>query len=750
MAAGCVSLWIAVLTLPMWTGNFLASPYGDQLSTGYGFRAWGAEQWRSTGSIPLWNPEIFGGLPFVAAQHGDIFYPTAFVRLVLPVATAMNLGFAVHYILAGLFAYLLLRKLEVSWTGSVVGALAYQLSGVVASLVQPGHDGKLFVTALLPLALLALMLGLRERRFEGHGLLALSVGLALLSPHYQMTYYMLIVAGLFALYLTFGESHPQPVRQRLGHLGLALAAVLVGFGMATIQILPFYHYLPFSPRAEGYYGFEGSTSYAIPWEHAPEFFFANFAGSRETYWGTNPLKLHSEYLGLPVVGLAVLGAAAPAPERRRVVWWLGGIGALFLLISLGAATPFYRVWWTLMPFVKQTRAPGMAFFVVALVVSSLAAFGVERLERGQGRRHAVAWLAVGGLCCLLAFSGALGGIAESFARDHQAQGAQMGRDLPATARAAADGIRWGGVVSALALLGVGVVTLGALRGMLNPMAVAIALIGIPSADLWRNASGFWTYTTDHQRLYGHDPVLDTIRKVTPPIRALDLGAYPGSSLMAHRVAQLLGHHGNELRHFDELLGGKNEWRNLGTLGLWDLFAIQYVIAPEPSRLDSLPGYRPVLSGVTSAAGPSARLYERIVPQPYARIVPAAVKATDEQAIATVLDARFSPDRAVLLAHDAPVEPKPVTQLPQPLTAQAAVKTWAPGHMTIELSPAPAVEGYLVVSENFYPDWQAAADGRSVPVVRGNLSLITVVLPAGAQTVELTFSSGDYRLGRSIT
>ena len=95
----------------------------------------------------------------------------------------MNLGFAVHYVLVGLFTYLLLRKLKVSWTGSVLGGVAFQLTGVVASYVNPGHDGKLFVTALFPLSLLALWMALRQRKWEGYPFLALAVGLAVLAPH---------------------------------------------------------------------------------------------------------------------------------------------------------------------------------------------------------------------------------------------------------------------------------------------------------------------------------------------------------------------------------------------------------------------------------------------------------------------------------------------------------------------------------------------------------------------------------------
>ena len=118
-ATGIFSLWIAILSLPMLAGRFLGTPFSDQYKAGYGFRAWAAAQWKELGEVPLWNPEIFGGMPFVAGMHGDIFYPTAWVRLALPTHIAMNLGFAVHYVLAGLFAYLLFRRLKISWVGPI-------------------------------------------------------------------------------------------------------------------------------------------------------------------------------------------------------------------------------------------------------------------------------------------------------------------------------------------------------------------------------------------------------------------------------------------------------------------------------------------------------------------------------------------------------------------------------------------------------------------------------------------------------
>lgn len=743
-ATGLLAFWIGVLSLPMLAGRWLAGPMSDQYATGYAFRAWGAEQLRSAGAMPLWNPEIFGGLPFVAAQHGDIFYWTSWLRLVLPTDVVMNLGFVIHYVAAGVFTYLLLRMLGLRWLGAVVGGLAYQLSGIVASYPAPGHDGKLFVTALLPLTLIALIWALRRGRWEGFGLLALAVGLALLSPHYQMTYYLLIAAGLFALYLAFGEPREGSApAKRAGLLAVALVAVLVGFGIAMVQVIPFYEYIPFSPRATGYYGFAGSVSYAIPWEHVPEFALADFVGAADTYWGSNPLKLHSEYLGLPVIALAALGVASP---RRRLTAWVGGIGLLFLLISLGSATPFYRLWWAVMPFVKQTRAPGMAFYVVAFAVAIFAALGTERLERGEGRRQLTIWLVIAGTIVLLALSGALGTVPGTLAT-----GTQGGPARPVSGAALA-AIRWGAALSGVALAAVAGIALYHRRRPFRAPLFALGLVVILGADLWRNARDFWIYSASPEALYGPDPITSAIAAAPKPLRVLDLGVYPGSSLMAHGIPQMLGHHGNELHRFDELLGGKNQWTYLlRSLNLWELYAVRYVILPAGSAGDGdLPGFRRALTGVATTPGAAADLFEREEPPRYARLVPAAVKAPDERAIPTVLDPRLALDRVVILAPDAPLEPEPVGVVPQPLAATAAVEDWQPGRMRVRLSPAAPQPAYLVVSENWYPEWRATVDGVPAPVVRGNVAVITVPVEPGAEVVELHYESAAYARGKALT
>lgn len=748
VALAVVTLFVAVLALPMLSGRWLASPHGDQYSSAYAFYAWEATEWRSTGSLPLWNPMIMGGLPFLAVvTHGDILYPTALLRAFLPVHVVMNVAFLIHYILAGFFMYLFLRRFAVSWTGAVTGALAYQLSGILISYVQPGHDGKLFVSTLLPLTLLALVLALRERRYWGYPLLAVAVALCLLSPHVQATYYLLVAAALFALYLTFGEATAEPLPARLARLAMTLAAVIAGFGIAMPQILPFLEYIPHSPRAGGYsVGYAGSTSYGVPWDHVPEFFLGGFTGAPEAYWGSNPLKLHSEYLGLPVIALAILGFG---DRRRRLVWWISGIGLLFLLIALGGATPFYHLWWAVMPMVKKTRAPGMVFFVVAFCTAMFAALGMTRLERegaGTGLRHARAWLIASGVIALLGLAGVFGRLAVALAPPERV----------AEAVAHAGVIRLSAVIGAILFAGVALLVWGRLQGRVPALAFALGLPLVVGADLWRDGVHFWTYSPPpKQGLYQTDTVIAHLKAQRMPFRVLDLGpytrgigVYPQNVLMAHGIPQVLGYQGNELRYFDELLGGRNEWRYLLTsTRLWDLLAVKFVLIPDSARI---PGYRRILGPVETAAGSRGYLYEADSAPPYARVVPAAAKLDDAQIPPTLMDPRLPDyDRVVLLPPDAPVTPLPVTGMPPRAAARARVIAWRPGAMTIALAPAPTAASYLLVAENWYVDWRATVDGAPGQVLRGDNALITVPVPPGARQVELTYRSATYAKGKAI-
>ena len=75
----------------------------------------------------------------------------------------------------------------------------------------------------------------------------------------------------------------------------------------------------------------------------------------------------------------------PAARKRGLLLPLGGLALLFLLVAWGGHSPFYRLWY-LLPKMGQFRAPGLAFYMVALVACVLAGFGVDRLLSGEVKR----------------------------------------------------------------------------------------------------------------------------------------------------------------------------------------------------------------------------------------------------------------------------------------------------------------------------------------------------------------------------
>jgi hypothetical protein len=740
-------LFIAVLAFPMLRGKWLAAPSSDQYASAYAVHEWQAEQWRASGQLPLWNPMIMDGLPYIAVvTHGDVLYPTSFLRWFWSADKVTDFGFVLHYILAGLFMYLLLRRLRISWVGSVVGGLAYQLSGIIVSYARPGHDGKLFVSTMLPLACLALLAALRDRRGWGYPLLSVAVALCLLSPHVQTTYYLLIATGLFSLYLTFGEPTTEPLGQRLTRLGLVLIAVIAGFGVAMPQIMPFLQYIPHSPRAVAYSGaFENAASYGVPWDHVLGFMIAGFTGESGTYWGSNPIKLHSEYLGLPVVALAILGLARGGPDRRRLIWWMGGICVLFLLIALSNATPFYRLWWSVMPYVRKTRAPGMVFFVVAFCTALFAGLGANRLEQKDGEGHVRAWLIAAGVIALLGIAGVFGHLAEAMAQPGRGQ----------LAEALGPRIRVSAFIGAALLFGVALLAFSYVRGKAPLLALALGLPFLVGVDLWRDGRRFWLYSDPpNQTLYRDDAIVTRLRAEPKPYRVLDpANVYPENVLMAHDIPQVLGYQGNELRYFDELIGGRPGTENGGrylltSTKLWDLLAVRFLLIPDTIRV---PGYHRVMGPVETAAGSRAFLYQADTEPPYARVVPAALKLDADSLVPpTLADPRMPGyDRIVLLGPTAPVNPAPLKTLPAASASRARVTSWNAGRMTVVLDPPPRDSSYVLIAENWYLDWTVKVDGQPGQVLRGDHALLTIPVGPGAKHLELSYYSRSFTRGKAI-
>ena len=68
---------------------------GDTSQFFFAMRSFGAAEIRE-GRLPLWNPYLMSGTPFVGNFQSALFYPPNAIYLVLPVADAADVDYAVH------------------------------------------------------------------------------------------------------------------------------------------------------------------------------------------------------------------------------------------------------------------------------------------------------------------------------------------------------------------------------------------------------------------------------------------------------------------------------------------------------------------------------------------------------------------------------------------------------------------------------------------------------------------------------
>ncbi len=747
VASACYILAVAVAFAPFWSGRVLMNPVSD-MNRVYPFRLFAAEYFKQHGSIPQWIPYLFGGMPFAAnPTFGDTFYPGFLLRLLLPVDLGMTLGMMVHIALAGVFTYLFLRQLRLDWTPAFVGGAAYLFTGMVVSLVTAGHDGKIIVSSLLPLALLALHRGVTTGRWRPYLGFGAVVGLSLLSPHVQLTYYLLMAAGFFWLFLVF-LSGDRPAAHRWWASGLLFGAGLgVGFALDAIQLIPFAQYIGFSPRgATGSTssGWEYATLFSMPPEELLNVVWPSFSGMIENYWGRNGLKLHSEYLGVAVLMLASF--AFRAKPWRRLAWFFVFLAAYGTLFAFGGHTPFYRLPYALLPGIKLTRGAGMIFFLVSFSAAVLAAFGTQAIVNRDQRPplgRALGWLAVLGVAALLALAGGWKGLMLSFASPEPAS-----RIDANYATFTFDAVR----AVLVAALAAGLIwARRTARLVEGPWGIALGLLVL--LDLWSVERRQIRFSPPARELFAPDGIVRAVHAdSTTLFRILGLapaaGYFQDNYLGIHHLRSVLGYQGTEIHRYDELLGGKNEWRNALNPNVWRLLAVKYVVVSNPVNH---PDLEAVGEGpLQTYEGQQAYLYRYRGSQPYARLVAGAVKVPDDQALAVITDPRFDPRRVLLVAPDAPVGATSVPALPDTVPLAVRAVEVRPGAFRFELARPAPLESYLFVSENYYPGWRARVDGRAAPVVRAQLSLMAIPVPRGARQIELAFTSPRYQWGRAIS
>ena len=741
----------------------------DSLALSYFARDFFLDAVRETGRFPLWQPYLFGGMPFIDGMHGDIFYPFTLALWFLDARTMWGWKMALHIFLAGVFTFIWLRRgLGLGRGAAFFGGLVYMMGADLVSLVFPGGDGKLFVSALAPLAFWLTERAVRGRRPGDYAFLALGLTLIVLTSHMQLAYFCIWGISLYFLFRLWEQwREARQGRAVARQLALFAVAGVLGVGAAAIQFFPPLGYLrETSHRADktvqttAASGYEFSTRYSIHPEETLALVVPEFVGhaaqgdpQRPTYWGRNGFKLNNEFAGfIPLLLLPVLLLRRREPRT----WFFIGLGTLALLYALGGNTPFFRLFY-LVPGVKLFRAPSVIIFLYGLSLATLGAMALDRLlawrrteENGAAARYL--WIATGvfGMLALLAATGTLTAIWTTvFYR---------GIDNPERLALANNQpyIQLGfWLAFALAALTAGWWELTR-RGSLGARAAVLALALLAAVDLYRADRPFLAATAEMNRATATSPLfvpdasitfLQRARDAGGVFRVWDVGPFLGGPtygqpnvLGVHRLEQVGGHHGNEIGHYRRLVADDAASKVVQSrLRLLDLLNGEYVVSPQPGLLPALQQAGLDVSAWEEVfAQGGAAVYRNGNALPRAFLVGETEVADGDVALARLLGDGFDPRRTALLA-----EPLPADVAPQP-GVQGGVQWEERTHERLRLRVSADRPALLVLTDNYYPAWKARVDGREVPVHRANYAFRGVPVGAGDHTVEFFYDAGYLR------
>jgi len=411
-----VAFVVIFLALVILFSDFLFSDQmlrgGDMIQAGIYHRAFYVGYFLEHGSVPQRDPHAFGGMPFVESFHGDIFYPFSILKFFGNIFRMLGFIQFLHIFLAGIFMYFCARQFRLSKIASLFSAVCYMFAPYLVSYVAPGHDGKIFVTTLFPLVILFLERGFQRKPFLNFTLLGLVIGIIILSPHPQMSYFMLWVVSLYTAFkLIFLFREHKSVVPLIKPGLLVTYAVVIGLLLSAVQFYPGYYYTThFSPRADAKKGWNWATSWSMHEEEAmsiiiPEFSGTNSQKAQTYYWGKNAFKDNSEAVGIVALFAALIGFLF---YRRKEAYFFGGLALFALLYALADTTPVFKLFYFLIPKVSSLRAPSMIMFIFSLSIALLGGMGVQYVldkrkeSEASGKRFQYLLFGVPGAMLLLA------------------------------------------------------------------------------------------------------------------------------------------------------------------------------------------------------------------------------------------------------------------------------------------------------------------------------------------------------------
>ncbi len=702
----------------------------------------------SAGELPQWFPYEGLGRPLLGIPVTGVFHPFTVLYWLFPVHDAYRVSTLLSCLMGAAGTYVLGRMLRLSSAGAFASAIGFSCSGYVVSLTE--NIVYLYSMCALPVFLLTLEKALVTRGMLWHSLSALVWASIFLNGDVQTGYYVGFITLLWVGMRAKTLRAQAVVRVAL----IAGLAILV----ASIQLAPAWVTFSQSNRTEA----TSFHSEAIHWSTHPLRLFtfavspigdtaegdriaAGIFGNNGRGRGSGGFWAESLYLGLPMLGLAIIGSWA---RRDFLVFvLLGGAG---LILALGEYGGLYELFYHSVPLWSAFRYPERLMGFVSFSFAMLAGAGFDVMR--EGRTSSLPWFGAGVLCIGL---GALLAVEPSWARFSDVFGIPL--DL---ARHVATTVAKSALFSAATAFGMGTlmvwIRVKPIRcSWASSAVVALILIDLARANLpvlYTASAETWTFTPGlaeamkndaKGEVFGHFRVL-SLKDARADISAQVSGALTPRERIAiiRRQGLFLEHNATfQIESLSSYLPGNSlvsqQIGRNGNIRSMARYNVRYLIG-RPSRFN-----QPQFAGSVVATVPDYDLALVRNPVP---LTPRVYLSRRPELQSPSSNAVSFLDREDFLSGEVDVIEGVSVSLPDPLQeGHAAILEYRPERISIAVdTPQPAV---LVLIDAFEPGWEARIDGGDqFPILRANGLVRAVVIPAGKFQVLFNYETPLLRAG----
>ncbi len=559
--------------------------------------------------------------------------------------------------------------------------------------------------------------------------------------------------------------------------------MILGLGISAIQFYPGVQYTKkFSPRTDTKSGWQWATSWSLHSEGVVSLVDPEFVGTSVSqaeypdvhYWGKNAFKDNSEYAGVVALFLGIIGVFF---YRRKGIFF-GGLALFALSYALGGTTPLFRLYFYLIPNVKSLRAPSMIMFIFSFSISLLAAMGVQWIlteyrtvstkTKERFKKYLLIFsgsLAVLALLWAVAGESMLSAYTDIFYSGIKTQLVARNVTKWNIALANLPAIQKGFWVSFFLIAAATGAIWGVIRGAL-PRIVLLALPLLVMVDGIRFGDRF-IQTVDAQRLrqiFDPNPITDYIKKQPGTYRTMQWGIFQGDVLPYHGIEVVSGYHGNQLKWYDDLLGGPGMYgnqilkgsalKNLTNARFLNLVGAKYLVLPKQSAFpENHFGPLPVRMALDLG---NVAVYENPNAFPRAFLPDTIVTIPDRKAIYPhILTGNENLRRVAFVEEMSPEWQKALEQLNQSQANQpqdALDSVWVVSSDMDSIVVNYDVQNTrpVIVTTAFYDGWRPYLNGEPIEPVRIDGAFLGALVAKGKGTLTFRYASPLYETGRKVT